>query len=136
MPIPVKTIIHSEAVSLHYYPVQKIVHHELRQFVHGEKFREVLEKGLEIFIRHGARKWLSDDRGNGPLTRADSEWAVNIWAPQVIAAGWKYWAVVMPEKIMGQMNMKRWIQMYADKGVTAMAFTEPNEAMTWLENQE
>ena len=137
MPTPplVKVILDTEAVSLRYYTQKKIVHHELRRFVHGEQFREVLERGLEEFQKHRACKWLSDDRGNGPLTPADAEWARNEWAPRVMAAGWKYWAVVMPEKVVGQMNMRRWIETYAKDGVAAMAFTDPREAMAWLERQ-
>jgi hypothetical protein len=128
-------IIESDAVSLRYYPHTKIVHHELRRFVHGEEFRQVLEKGLEVFKQRGACKWLSDDRGNGALKPTDAEWALNDWAPRVMAAGWKFWAVVMPEKVIGQMNMKRWIATYSEQGVTAMAFSDPVEAMTWLEKQ-
>jgi hypothetical protein len=128
-------LIETPAVVLRYHPRTKIVHHELRQFVHGETFRGVLEKGLEIFRKRGAKKWLSDDRGNGPLKPADGDWALNDWAPRVMAAGWKAWAVVMPEKVLGQMNMKRWIDTYAAQGVTVQAFTDPDEAMTWLESQ-
>jgi hypothetical protein len=128
-------IIDTEAVSLCYYPRTKIVHHEIRRFVHGQEFRDILEKGLEVFARHLATKWLSDDRGNGPLKPADGEWALNDWGPRVTRAGWKHWAVVMPEKVLGQMNMKRWIDNYAAKGVTVRAFTDPDEAMTWLESQ-
>jgi hypothetical protein len=130
-----QTIIDTASVVLRYHPHTKIVHHELKRFVYGQEFRDVLEKGLQTFIAHGAVKWLSDDRGNGPLTPADSEWALTDWAPRVIAAGWKYWAVVMPEKVLGQMNMRRWIATYAEKGVTAQAFTDPREAMTWLTKQ-
>jgi hypothetical protein len=129
------TIIDDEAVSLRFHPDSKIVHHELRRFVHGEQFRQVLEKGLDAFKRYGAKKWLSDDRGNGPLKPADAEWALNDWAPRVMAAGWAFWAVVMPEKVLGQMNMKRWIATYAEQGVAAMAFSDPSEALKWLEAQ-
>jgi hypothetical protein len=131
----VKILLETEAVSLRYHTQKKIVHHELRQFVHGERFREVLELGLQEFKKHNACKWLSDDRGNGPLKPADAEWARATWAPRVMAAGWKYWAVVMPEKVVGQMNMRRWIEEYAKQGVTAMAFTDPDEAMAWLSRQ-
>ena len=130
-----EVILESDAVSLRYYPRRKIVHHQLRRFVHGAEFREVLEKGLEVFQKHNACKWLSDDRGNGALNKADSEWALTVWAPRVMAAGWKYWAVVMPEKVIGQMNMKRWLATYAEKGITAQAFEDPDEALIWLESQ-
>jgi hypothetical protein len=136
MPGPIEVLIESEAVRLRYHSDKKIVHHELRRFVHGEEFRQVLEKGLEVFRKHGACKWLSDDRGNGPLKPADAEWALHDWAPRVMAAGWKFWAVVMPEKVVGQMNMRRWIQTYADQGITARAFSDPGEALRWLESQQ
>lgn len=41
----------------------------------------------------------------------------------------------MPEAIIGQMNMKRFIKMYSDRGVTVRAFTDPDEALKWLESQ-
>lgn len=127
-----QVVIDNESSLLLYHPRPKIVHHELRTVVQGERFRTILERGLELFIQNGACKWLSDDRGNGPLTPEDSEWAVTSWSPRVTAAGWKYWAVVMPEKVIGQMNMTGWIKMYAQKGVTVAAFTEPEPALKWL----
>ncbi len=131
----IEVLIDTPAVLLRYHVEPKIVHHELKQFVYGPAFRNVLEKGLEAFKKHGAKKWLSDDRGNGPLKPDDGDWALNDWAPRVMKAGWKSWAVVMPEKVLGQMNMKRWIDTYAAQGVTVSAFTDPDEAMTWLEAQ-
>lgn len=129
------TIIQNEYAALRFYPKPKIVHHELRQFVHGDLFREILMRGLEIFEREGAAKWLSDDRGNGALTPADTDWALGEWAPRVLAAGWKYWAVVMPQKMVGQMNMKRWIKTYGGRGVTVRPFSGPIAALRWLEQQ-
>jgi hypothetical protein len=131
----VETIIDGEGASLWYHADSKIVHHELRQFVSGPEFRAILDKGAEVFEKQSANKWLSDDRGNGPLHPDDAEWALKEWAPRVIAAGWKYWAVVMPHKVLGKMNMKGWIETYAAKGVTVQAFTDPDEALKWLQSQ-
>jgi hypothetical protein len=128
-------LIDNDKVRLQFHLRTRIVHHEIRQFVHGAELREILEKGLEAFQKHSACKWLSDDRGNGALKPDDAKWALEKWSPRVMAAGWRFWAVVMPEKVVGQMNMKRWISTYAEKGVTAAAFTDPDEAMTWLEQQ-
>jgi hypothetical protein len=127
-----QVVIDNERALLVYHPEHKIVHHELRTVVQGEEFRQILEKGLELFIQFQACKWLSDDRGNGPLSPEDSEWAVSNWSPRVIAAGWKYWAIVMPEQIMGKMDMTRWIKSYGQQGVTVSAFTLPGTALKWL----
>jgi hypothetical protein len=42
---------------------------------------------------------------------------------------------VLPEKVLGQMNMRRWMETYAAKGVTARAFTDPDDAWRWLIQQ-
>jgi hypothetical protein len=130
-----QTLLDNERASLWYYPNKKIIHHQFRTFVYGREFRDVLETGLEAFERFGARKWLSDDRGSSAPTEEDVQWASNDWAPRVMAAGWKYWAIVMPEKVIGQLSLRRWIKMYAEKGVTVRAFTSPDEALAWLETQ-
>jgi hypothetical protein len=130
-----ETIIDTPAVVLRYHRSAKIVHHEIRRFIHGEEFRNMLEKGLEALQKNQACKWLSDDRGNGPLKPADAEWSLNTWSPRAQAAGWKYWAVVLPEKVLGQMNMKRWIEGSAEIGRIAQGFSDPLQAMRWLEAQ-
>ena len=129
-------ILDTEAVSLRYYRSTRIVHHEIRRFIHGAEFQELLLEGLRAFRKYGACKWLSDDRGNGPLKPSDGQWAKEVWSPQMMAAGWKYWAVVMPAKTIAQMNMQRWIEAYAKRGVSVRAFMEPGEAMAWLREQE
>jgi hypothetical protein len=130
------TIIDTEAVSLRYYPPTRIVHHQIRRFIHGPEFRDLLLEGLRAFRKYGANKWLSDDRGNGPLKPSDGIWAKDVWGPEVMAAGWKYWAVVLPDKAMAQLNMQRWITAYARRGVTVQAFVDPAAAMDWLTRQE
>jgi hypothetical protein len=128
----VETLIDDDAATLRYYPDRRIVHHEFHRFVRGEEFRRVLETGLGLFKRHGATKWLSDDRANGPLTPADGEWATTQWGPRALAAGWKMWAVVTPEKVVAQMNVRRIIDIYSAKGLTVRTFTDPREALRWL----
>jgi hypothetical protein len=130
--IDLEVVLDNETARLCYDPRHKIVQHEFRSFVHGKALRDVLDKGLEILKQRGANKWLSDDRGNGPTTAADSEWALNDWAPRVIAAGWKYWGVVLPEKVLGQMNMRRWIETYSKLGVLAQVFDDTEAGRIWL----
>ncbi len=128
---PVK-VIDNDSVTLYYHPDSKIVHHEFHQPARGEAFRNTLSTGLDVLKKNHAAKWLSDDRMNGALTPEDTTWAQTVWFPAVKAAGWKHWAVVMPEKALGKLNMKDWIALYSGLGVNARAFSDPNEAMTWL----
>jgi hypothetical protein len=97
-------------------------------------FRESLDQGLAVFARDGGDKWLSDDRENCALSAADTEWAINNWFPRVREAGWRYWAIVLPKHVIGQMNMKRFIDAYSASGVVVKVFDSPNTALDWLEN--
>jgi hypothetical protein len=128
-------ILDNEYMTIWYYPYKKIVHHEFHKFTYGETLREVLSAGAAILEEKGAQKWLSDDRKNTTLGKDDMNWTATVWRPRVIKAGWKYWALVLPEKVLGQMAMKRIIEEYANTGVTVKIFSDPDEAMRWLETQ-
>ena len=129
-------LIDTEALRLVYRREDKIVHHEIRKFVHGQPLRDMLSRGLEAMQTYKAQKWLSDDRGNGPLKPADEEWGKTVWFPQALASGWKHWAVVMPEAVLGQMNMRRWIELYGQAGIHAHPFDDPKLALRWLREQD
>jgi hypothetical protein len=124
----------TDYATLWYHPDKKIVHHQFHKFIHSKEFRHVLEQGLEIFEQNGAQKWLSDDRMNSALPIADSEWGQKDWFPRVFQSGWKYWAIVMPDKVAGKMNMQRFIDAYSTQGLTIDIFDEPDEALKWLES--
>lgn len=130
-----ESVIETPAAALFYHRETHIVHHEFRRFVHGKELRDVLERGLVLMKTRGGCKWLSDDRGNTALKPADEEWCKTQWFPKVKAAGWKHWAVVMPTKTVGQMNMRRWIETYAELGINAYPFDDPHAALEWLEAQ-
>jgi hypothetical protein len=131
-PMEVTTVVDNEFISVRFHPREKIVHHELHQFVFGERFREGLLAGVELLEQHGATKWLSDDRKNSALPSADVEWGKREWFPRALAAGWKYWALVQPEAAVGQMNMRRISHAYALAGVTVRVFDDASEALEWL----
>src|SRR5512142_2725986 len=123
------TILENGYATLVYHVQQRIVHHTLHKPVMGAPFREVLMRGLELFERNGATKWLSDDRGNGALHPDDGKWSIEVWSPRTIAAGWKYWAIVMPDAVLGRANMRRFIREYADRGVEVKIFETPEAAL-------
>jgi hypothetical protein len=105
----------------------------MHRYCHGEQFRSALTEGFKAMVKYRTKKWLSDDRLNGPLPVDDEEWATKTWFPQVQAAGWKYWAMVQPHKVVGQMNVARFVKMYSDLGITAQIFTEVEPAFEWLD---
>jgi hypothetical protein len=126
-------IIQSDYATLLYHPDKKIVHHIFHKPIGGQPFRDVLLAGLETLKANGAQKWLSDDRANAALPTEDTDWAQSVWFPQVRDAGWKYWALVVPDDIMGRINMVEFTESYFQKGIRIMVFTDPVEAQQWLE---
>jgi hypothetical protein len=125
-------VLENDCVTMRYHEDSGILEHRFHKHMWGAKFREALDKGLEVLKAHGGSKWLSDDRCNAALPQDDTNWALNDWFPRVMKAGWKYWAIVLPEHVIGQMNMKRFIATYSAKGVTTRIFDDPVAAMEWL----
>jgi hypothetical protein len=128
-------LLDNKQVTVWVYPARGIVHHLMKAYCHGAEFREALSKGAEAMATHKGTKWLSDDRANGALPADDEQWAISTWFPASKAAGWKHWAIVQPQKLIGQMNMERFRKMYADLGINAQMFGDPDLAFSWIDAQ-
>jgi hypothetical protein len=130
-----QTIVNNEYATLKLHSEKKIVHHEFHKFMFGDNFKNFMLKAADEFVKNRCTKWLSDDRGNSALRQEDLEWAQQNWEPKIFKAGWKHWAIVLPEKVVGQLSMKKLIDRYKQMGVSVNVFSDPNLAMSWLENQ-
>lgn len=128
-------IMENNCAILWYHTDSKIVHHQIKKYAYGKDLQDLLLKGTELLKTRGAKKWLSDDRNNSAITKADTEWGNTVWFPMTVKSGWKYWAIVQPEKVIGQMNMKDRADQYAKHGITARMFSDPDEALKWLKAQ-
>jgi hypothetical protein len=132
--MPGITVMDDPNITMWYYADSKILHHKIHKFFCGKPFREALMKGADVFQKYGAQKWLSDDRMETALAPEDLEWGDKEWFPRVAKLGWKYWAIVMPEKVIGQVTMKKLAEKYSAQGVTTRMFSDPESAKQWLEN--
>jgi len=128
------TILDTEYATLWLHEDKKIVHHKVKKYIHSQNLQQLLMKGYETLKKNRCKKWLSDDLNNGPLGKEDEAWAKAKWFPEVVRAGWKYWAIVMPAQVIGQLNMKRFVDDYAKAGITVSVFSEPDKALAWLES--
>ena len=130
--MPSTTILDNENATVWYHDEGGIVHHHIKKWVSGDSLRAILEAGTKAMQARKATKWLSDDRLNGVLKAEDEEWAKTNWFPKTLQAGWKHWALVLPEKVVGQMNMKRFAEDYAKAGINASLFSDAEAARAWL----
>jgi hypothetical protein len=128
------TIIDEEKWSLLFHPDARIVHHIAKTPLYGSEFRDMLSRGADYLEKNRATKWLSDDRRNGAISPEDNEWGDSIWAPRVIGAGFKYWAIVVPRAATGSLQMRRLCGEFRKRGVTAEVFETPETAMAWLKS--
>jgi hypothetical protein len=130
-----ETIIETDFGVMYYYSKKGIVHHIIHKYEHGEPLRNFLLSGTRTLEKHGACKWLSDDRSYAALTKEDVEWGNAVFGPETVRVGWRYWAIVLPKSVVGKISLEYVIKMYADMGLTAQIFTDPDEGMAWLERQ-
>jgi hypothetical protein len=107
----------------------------IKQPIMGDKLKEVLELGYRQLVQHGAVKWLSDDRLLGPFSKENQDWCENHWFPKTRDAGWKYWAIVLPETVLGQMSLQYFEKKYSEQGITTKFFSNPDDALGWLTEQ-
>jgi hypothetical protein len=130
-----ETVVKNEFATILYYPEKGIVHHEWHKACFGKGFQEIMLAATNHLKKNKGTKWLSDDRNFTVLSPEDTKWGQEVWFPETKKAGWKYWAILLPVKQVGQMNIKRLIAEYKAAGVTAQIFENPEEAMKWLESQ-
>jgi hypothetical protein len=129
------TLFEREPITVWYYPGSRIVHHQVHHPVLGEAFREALTSGVRAMKENGGTKWLSDDRPNGALLPEDLKWVDEVWSLQTVEAGWKHWALVPPTAMVGQLNVRRHIQLWKDRGIVVQVFDDVGKAMQWLAAQ-
>lgn len=128
-----ETVVFKNDSAVLKYHSEGIVHHEFLTRMVGKDFHDLLERGLEHMKKTGAKKWLSDDRKNTVLDEADMKWAQTDWFPRAHATGWKFWAIVNPERAVGQLQMKNSAKQFEMMGgVEVRFFSNPADALAWL----
>lgn len=128
-----ETIFDTKYASLYFHPATKIVHHRFHKDLDSEHLHRVLNTGVELLQKRGAVKWLSDNRAINAHSPEDTNWINSVWLPNAINAGWKYWALVVPDDFIARLNMKEFVDSFYDMGVRIMVFVDPDKAMAWLE---
>jgi hypothetical protein len=129
------TIIDNAFCSTWCFPTKRLMQHQWHKFCYGEDFRNVMTQAAEAFEKYNCIKWLSDDRNFGAIHPDDEAWGKAYWFPRVLTAGWKYHAMVLPVSIIGHMSLTAMVDFFAEQGVQAKVFSDPDEAMKWLDSK-
>jgi hypothetical protein len=130
------TIVDNQYITLQYLPDKKTIFHTIHKPIPDEPLKEALNAGFDALKKYGVCKWLSDDRKNGPLSPELVEWGMKDLNPRAIAVGWKYWANVVPEELVAAGALMPVMDVLYQMGLRMMVFTNPEEAMQWLDSLE
>jgi len=121
---------------MYYFEDTGIIYHIYTEKIGGDCLKEQLNLGIELMQKYGTNKWLSDNRAIKGHTDEETAWIFEDWLPRAVAAGWKYWSLVVPEDEYARMNMWEVTQTFHEIGVHQNVFTDPDDALAWLENAE
>lgn len=99
----------------------------------SEMLKEALNIGSDALEKYRLKKWLSDDRKNGPLPAEIIEWGETEWHPRVIGAGWQYWANVVPEELVAAGTLVPIMNNLYKLGLRMQVFTNLDDAQNWLD---
>ncbi len=133
--MPTTTVLDDEYVSLWYHSEMGIVHHKIHKYLVPGVFQKLLTAGAELLEKHGAQKFLSDDRTATVVAPEDIEWADENWYPRVIKAGLKHWAMVLPSTAVGTLQLNKIIRDRRKQGLDVETFEDVDTAMAWLESR-
>ena len=113
---------------------EKIVVKTFYDFIYGEEMRGAFEAGFNALVTYHGIKWLSDNRGLKPYRNQDVTWINEDWFPRMLKAGWKYWAAVEPENILGKWSMKNFMDFYQQQGIMLRVFNHVEDGLKWLKS--
>lgn len=129
-------IVDNEFITVRYLDDQRIIYHTVHKPLTDQVLKDAVNAGTDALREYGACKWLSDDRKNGPVSPEIVEWGREDWNPRTIAAGWKYWANVVPEELASAGTLAPIIGDLSKLGLRMEVFTDLEEAFQWLDRME
>jgi hypothetical protein len=128
-------LVSNDYITLEYRPTEQLIYHTVHKPIGADQtplLMDALNTGTEALKKYGIYKWLSDDRKNGPLPDELVTWGFNDWNPRTIAAGWKYWANVVPVQLAAAGTLIPVIEDLYKRGLRMQVFTSVEEALHWL----
>ncbi len=131
--MPPIIIVDNEYITVQFLPEKGIIHHTVHKPVDDQSLKDALNAGTDALAKYRACKWLSDDRNNGPISPEMLEWGTKNWDVRTIAAGWKYWANVVPQHIADAGSLIPVIDALFQLGLRMAVFTDLETAFAWLD---
>lgn len=133
---PPRVLFDHPLIHVWFHERRRIVHHRINRPILAEELpviQAAFNSGTDTFKKYRANKWLSDDRHQLVLPSEVQAWCQTVWFPATRNAGWKYWAIVMPESAVARLYVTRLLPAMAFQGIEARTFPDVPDASTWLD---
>ncbi len=145
----VKTILSTDSYDLLFHEEDKIIHHILKPSMDDDdnsdvlkgkrvtKWQKLLTVGTDTLIKYGAEKWVSDNRAlQKPHSTEDNQWINGPWLERTMAAGWGYWALIVPKTTAAQSDMVKYVRSFYDTGVWVTVHSSEDDAFAWIKTAD
>lgn len=128
------TVLSNQYYDLLFHQDTKIVHHIYKPAMSSDQLIELLSAGTDLMEEYGATKWVSDNRLLVNTFSDDvAQWVNDVWLPRTVKAGWKYWAMVVPNSVIGRADHVKYVESFHDTGIWVTVHTDVEPAMKWIE---
>jgi hypothetical protein len=105
---------------------------EWQGWANATEFSELLEAEITALRKHHGTRILADCRRQRVLNPAEQDRANTVWLPRALAAGLKWFAVVVPSSALAEANLKERLGEVRAGALEVAYFATPEEAREWL----
>jgi hypothetical protein len=126
-------IFQRKNITIKYLPGQRLVVQQWFDFVASDDFRKAIDFTLEFAEKNPVHFIVSDALKQAAISPTDSSYAAAVM-PQLVAAGLKAFAFVIPEDIFTKISLKKFSDLEQTHQV--QYFYDFDEAMNWIKEIE
>lgn len=128
-----RKILSNDYFDLLFHETEKVVHHIYKPPMDDNHLKELLTRGTSLMRESGAKKWISDNRRLvNTFSPEYADWTMNVWLPDTIDAGWKYWALVVPEEVAASADHIKFVESFYNSGVWVTVWVNVEDAYKWI----
>jgi hypothetical protein len=109
-----------------------LVHVEWDGWANSTEFEALLEAELQALEQHRCSRLLADCRRQKVLNPKDQERANREWLPRALKVGLKRFAVVLPESVVAEMNIRDSLDKASGETLEVGYFATVEEAREWV----
>jgi hypothetical protein len=130
------TVLSNKYFDLLFHEDTKIIHHIYKPLMSSDQLKELLSAGTDLMEKYRSTKWISDNRQLvNTFSDEAAQWVNNVWLPRTVKAGWKYWAMVVPDSVIGRADHIKYVESFHNTGIWVTVYTTVEPAMDWLESR-